>query len=228
MKRLPLLALVVGCTGDLDPPWQLDHDRIVAVRATPPAIVAGGRSEIDALLAVKGSTTIEQVPEAVLVIAPMTLATSVALDNGKWIVTAPGEDQLAAARVELALPLDAPVPLQLGVSYAGETLFALKTVSLGLAAENPPIAVPLIDGAPAPAGDVEIIVGMLVDVPLAIEVADTDEVNWLTSCGSMHDFDLPEAYLRVEPDDPMAGELAVVVRDERGGVNWQVWPIRAE
>jgi hypothetical protein len=80
--------------------------------------------------------------------------------------------------------------------------------------------------APAPA--TEIVVGKLVDVRLAIEVADTDEVNWLSSCGTLHDFDLPEAYLRVEAEDPTEGELAVVVRDDHGGVTWRVWKIRAE
>ena len=30
------------------------------------------------------------------------------------------------------------------------------------------------------------------------------------------------------PDDPQDGELAVVLRDGRGGVTWRVWPIRAE
>ena len=44
----------------------------------------------------------------------------------------------------------------------------------------------------------------------------------------MHDFDLPQAYLRVELEDPASGELAVVRRDPRGGVAWRVWPIRAE
>ena len=54
MKRFVILALLaVGCGGDLDPEWQLDHDRVIAVRATPPSIVAGGRSELDGLIAGK-------------------------------------------------------------------------------------------------------------------------------------------------------------------------------
>ena len=75
----------------------------------------------------------------------------------------------------------------------------------------------------------EIVVRKLVDVPLSIEADDARyDVTWLTSCGTMHDFDLPAAYLEVEADDPDAGELAVVVRDATGGVAWRVWPIRAE
>jgi hypothetical protein len=75
----------------------------------------------------------------------------------------------------------------------------------------------------------ELVVPMQHEVPLFIEADDTvDIVNWLTSCGEMHDFDLHSAYLTVLPDQPHEGELAVVKRDQRGGVSWRVWPIRAE
>src|SRR5262249_30905150 len=47
-----------------------------------------------------------------------------------------------------------------------------------------------------PPGDGELAVGTLVKVPLAIDADDaTYDVTWLTSCGTMHDFDLPRAYL---------------------------------
>ena len=228
MTRL-LVVLVVfaaACDGDLDPPWQLDHERIVAVRATPPAILSGERSELDGLLSMGPGLTEEAVPELAAVVAPQSLAGVLAPDAGKWVVTAPGEDQLAAARAELGLDPGAPVPLQIGVSYAGQSLYALKTVWLGQTGANPELSMIAMDGAPPPEG--EIVVGKEVDVPLSIEALVTDEVNWLTSCGTMHDFDLPEAYLRVEPEDPVMGELVVVRRDDRAGVVWRVWPIRAE
>jgi hypothetical protein len=224
---LPVAVLTTGCAGDLDPPWQLDHDRIVAVRATPPAIPAGGRSTLDALVAFEGAGTSEAAPEGAMVVSPASLATVLANDGGAWVVTAPDEAGLAAARTELGLAADAPVPLQLGVAYGGGTLFALKTVWLGMAADNPTLTAMTIDGAPMDAQP-ELVVGQLVDVELSVEAVETDDVNWLTSCGTMHDYDLPQAYLRVEAEDPTAGELAVVLRDERGGVAWQVWPIRAE
>jgi len=37
VKIAPLLLLLGACAGDIDPEWQLDHTRIVAVRATPAA-----------------------------------------------------------------------------------------------------------------------------------------------------------------------------------------------
>ncbi|MBA2538097.1 MAG: hypothetical protein H0V17_00555 [Deltaproteobacteria bacterium] len=225
--RLLILAALVGCGGDLDQPWDLDHDRIVAIRANPPAILSGETSEIDGLVAAKGALTMERSPDQVIVAKPESLASALTFDNGKWIVTAPDEAALDAARTELGLEAGASVPLQLGVAY-GETLFGLKSVALGNTAPNPVLGVMRIDGSEAPAPTTEIVVGKLVDVPLLVEANEDDDVNWLTSCGTMHDFDLPSAYLRVEVEDLTEGELAVVLRDPTGGVTWQVWPIRAE
>lgn len=230
MRRHLLAASALaaaGCTGDLDPPWQLDHDRIVAVRATPPAIEPGGRAALDALIALAGEGTSERAPEAAMVVSPVVLAGALAQEAGAWIVTAPDPAKLDEARAELRLMPGAPVPLVVGVAYHGLTLFATKTVWLGAAAANPTLDAMTIDGAPADART-EIVVGKLVDVPLSIAAELDDDVNWLTSCGTMHDFDLAQAYLRVEAEDPAAGELAVVRRDARGGVAWRVWPIRAE
>jgi hypothetical protein len=231
MMRMVAIALavtaVVGCTDDVDPPWQLDHDRIVAVRAEPPSITAGQTSRLDALLAKKGGATSVATPELARVVSPASLADVLSIEGGAWVVKAPGEDRLAAARSELKLAVDAPVPLQVGVSYAGQTLVATKTLLLGQSAANPALSSILIDGKPP--GDAEIVVGKLVKVPLSIAADDRDfDVAWVTSCGTMHDFDLPQAYLKVENDDPTTGEIGVVLRDDHGGVSWKIWPIRAE
>ncbi|HEU4731550.1 MAG TPA: hypothetical protein VFT22_26830 [Kofleriaceae bacterium] len=233
MSRAPLAfalvaaAAAAACTGDLDPPWQLDHDRIVAVRATPPSIPAGATSTLDALLGHKGAGTTVAPPEAAQVVSPTSLSDALSLTGGQWTITAPSEERLAAARAELGLAPGAPVPLEVGVSYAGMTLVATKSVALGVAADNPTLDGVMLDGKPA--SDTELVVGKLVAVPLSIHADDTEfDVTWLTSCGTMHDFDLPSAHLEVEADDPDAGELAVVLRDGKGGVAWSVWPIHAE
>jgi hypothetical protein len=73
------------------------------------------------------------------------------------------------------------------------------------------------------------VVDKLTKVPLSVDFDDTNyDVVWLTSCGTMHDFDLPKAYLKIEDDDPDAGQLAVVVRDDVGGVDWQIWSIHGQ
>ena len=239
MNRAAALAIAVAasaCTGDIDPAWQLDHERIIAVRADPPAVAAGQTSTITALLGHKGDKMSVATPALASVVSPASLSDALAVRDGTWVVTAPDEARLAAARAELQLAATAPVPLQIGVSYAGQatspgssaaTLVATKTIQLGVAGNNPPLAGILIDGKTP--GDAELVVGKLVKVPLSIDADDiTYDVTWLTSCGTMHDFDLPQAYLKVEEDDPQSGELAVVVRDSQGGVSWSSWTIRAE
>ena len=227
LGTLAILVSLGGCMGNLDPQWQLDHERIVAVRATPPGIAAGDTSTIDALLAGKGAPTSVDPPELAMIVSPASLSDVLAFDAGRWTVTAPGEDRLAAARAELELAPDAPVPLVVGVAYANQRLVATKTVLLGQAADNPSLVNVMLDGKPA--SDAAITVGKLVKVPLSIAADDTIyDVEWLTSCGTMHDFDLPAAYLEVEAKDPDAGELAVVLRDASGGVAWNVWQIHAE
>jgi len=223
-----IAAVLVGCAGDVDPPWQLDHERIIAVRATPPRIATGDRAVLDALLGFKGAPVAEQAPEDAAVVSPASLAGAVARDGDRWVVTAPDEPALAAARSSLGLAAGAPVPLVVRVSYAAGALVATKTVWLGATGADPTMPDVKIDGASAAAAAAELVVAPLVDVPLSVPLDDASyDVTWLSSCGTMHDFDLPAAYLRVEADDPAEGQLAVVIRDASGGVAWRVWPIRA-
>jgi hypothetical protein len=223
-RVLALAALALGaCTDDTDPPWQLDHDRIIAVRATPPRIPAGGSAEIDDLIGAKGAPVAERAADAITVVSPASLAAAIRHED-RWRVVAPDEVGLAAARAELQLAASAAVPLVIEVQHGA--LRATKTVWLGGTGANPAMVDIDIDGAGDPAA---VTVPALRDVPLAIALDDAAyDVTWLASCGTMHDFDLPSAYLRVEADDPQSGQLALVVRDATGGVNWRIWPISAE
>ncbi len=215
MKALVLVTLLVGCAGDLDEPWQLDHDRIVAIRATPPRMPAETTSLLEVLVANAGSATSARAPDSVEVVSPPGLAGAVV---GATVI-APSETELAIARAELGLTAGAPVPLILAVTANG--FAATKTVWLGEAATNPPLADVQIAGSEPGA---ELLLPGATKIPLAVTAVDgTDNVTWLTSCGTMHDFDLSRAYLRIEPEGPQDGELALVVRDPRGGVSWRVW-----
>jgi hypothetical protein len=217
------LLLLAGCLGDIDPEWQLDHTRIIAVRATPPHIPAGATSQLDMLVATKGAGTSTPPPDGVIVVSPMSLAGALAGTT----VTAPSEDQLAAARTELGLMPGVPVPLQLGIAYG--SLVATKTVFLGDAADNPMLTNVTIGGAPAPAAGQMITVPPDTDVHMSVDADDTVMlVDWLTSCGTMHDFDLHASYIHVLPADPQSGELVLELRDTAGGVTWSVWPIAAQ
>src|SRR5262249_35647371 len=115
VKRALVFALVVaaGCGGDVGEPWQLDHERIVAVRATPPGIMPGEQSKLDLLIAFQAAPVEERAPDAAQVISPESLAD--VIEPGTWTITAPSEERLVAARAELGLPAGAPVPLTVGV-----------------------------------------------------------------------------------------------------------------
>jgi hypothetical protein len=240
VKYALLIALVVtGCNADLDEPWDLAHDRIIAVRANPPRILPGEQATLELLLGFEEGPVAQRPPDLAGVVSPMSLQSIVKPDSGQWVVTAPSEDMLAAARAELDLEPGEPVPVQIGVSAKwpypvvtpapdGTSFGATKTIWLGETAANPPLSGMLINGNDAPEGT-ELVVPKETNVPLYVEADDTIHiVNWLTSCGEMHDFDLHSAYLVVTPESEQEGELAVVYRDDKGGVTWRVWPIRAE
>jgi len=227
MTRLAIIAAVLaGCTQDVDPAWQLDHDRVISVRATPPRIASGETAQIDALVGHEGAPPGEVDPDTAEVVSPASLAGTLARSATHWTVTAPGEAALAAGRSELGLPAGDPVPVRLRVRFTDSGLSALKVVWLGQHTDNPvidPVTVDGMDGLAAaqftvPAGT---------DIPLAVAFDTTFNINWLTSCGTMHDFDLARAHLRIEPADPQSGTLAIVVRDALGGVAWHLWPIAA-
>ncbi|MDB4953621.1 MAG: hypothetical protein JWO36_1190 [Myxococcales bacterium] len=231
--RVLVLVMLGGCLGDIDPAWQLDHDRIIAVRATPPHIAVGEVANLDALIAHKGGPTDLEAPigaTAVLSNPPADLFTAVHFDLTKWeidgrLVT---EAQLDIARAELKLDAGAPVPLRVTFQFpdAGMLhLIADKTIYLGDSRDNPAMPPVTINGAPPGAS---LTIPIDVDVPMQVDTDPTYTVNWLTSCGTMHDDDQHHAFIHVLPADPKSGELAVVIRDRSGGVVWQVWPIVAQ
>ena len=232
-------GLSFGCTDDVDEAWFLDHDRIIAVRATPPRIASGESSNIDALLGKKGADPEEAVPPLAQVVSPQSLASTLTVTGTTVTVTAPDEARLAAARTELGLPAGAPVPLQIGVAFPAtqfpntteeEGFAALKTVYLGEHAENPTLTNFVSDGQDG-ATLTEVHMGAVEKFRLSVDADNEvagDDVNWLTSVGTLHDFDLPRSYITIEDEDRLEGSLALILRKENGGVTWKVWPMTAE
>jgi hypothetical protein len=226
--RWPLLLVLVACTNEVDPAWQLDHDRVIAVSMTPPHIAAGETSQVNGLVGRKGDAPFEVDPVTVTVESPTSLMSTLSqTTDGHWQVTTASDAQLAAARTELELAATDPVPVSLRMEFAYQDLIAHKLVYMGDHADNPSLGVIMIDGVDATT-ETSLTVAPATDIPLQVDFPQLDDINWLSSCGSMHDFDLAKAYLRVEPEDPQTGTLGVVVRDTQGGVAWQFWPISAQ
>jgi hypothetical protein len=217
-----------GCVPDSDPRWQLNHDRVVAARATPPHLPAGTTATIDALIAHAGAPTTIEAPVSVMTSpgTPASLATVTQSGSG-WQVTAAAADALDAARTTGKIPPGQPIPLVLIETFGPIPLTVSHTIFLGDAASNPPAGAVQVAGA-ATAPDAHLVIPRDVDAPLSIDADPTAAINWLTSCGTMHDDDERAAFVHVQPDDSQAGELVVVVRATDGGVGWQRWTIEAQ
>jgi hypothetical protein len=221
-------VFAAGCV-DTTPQWQLDHDRIIAVRATPPHAVAGGQIALDLLITTKdgdGPQVVPPIQAAVAPNGPPGFDGAVVPDGaGGWVVDVPDEDTLAAARTAMGLDADAPVPLLVGLGVlAGETqLAAVKTVYCGDAQDNPDLGDVTVDGAPATD---DMVVPLDEEVPLTIDAPDTDKIDWLSSVGDLTDIQDTTGHLTAT--EAMDGYLAVVRRDPTGGVAWGYWTISSQ
>jgi len=223
-----LVATTAGCVPDSDPRWQLDHDRVVAARATPPHLPAGTTATIDALIAHKGAPTTIESPVHVVTApgTPAALAMMVAPSDTGVQVTAPSAEVLDAVRTSEQLAPGQPIPLVLIETFGPIPLAVNHTIFFGDAANNPGPGAVMVGGVAALA-DAPIMIPADVDVPLSIDADPAAAVSWLTSCGTMHDDDEHAAFVHVQPADSQAGELVVVVRAPDGGVAWQRFPIEA-
>lgn len=222
MKRA-LLVLAACAPAPIEPEaWQLDQDRVIAVRVAPPGIVAGEHALIDGLLAHAGGPTTVETPSGITAAgSPLYLAVNFLFDH--YEVIGPDDAALADARLELGLAADAPVPFRLAVFFgplSGDHFNTHKDMWLGESDPNPALPAVTIDGAP-PMAALTLATGR--DITL---VAEAESVRWLSSCGTLRDSDEPNAILRV--DEACDGELVVVVRDGRGGTVWQVWQVTAQ
>ena len=243
MRSALVLVVWLACAAlaacdDTTPAWELDNDRIIAVRATPPGLAAGERATLDALITLPGQGPGEVMPALAAAAparpdeeVPPALAAAVVLDGGTWTVVAPDEATLAALRADLGIMPGQPIPLRVGVSitFPAGPLVAIKTVRLGEAAANPELGAITVGGTPVSDG---MTVPPDTDVALAATAAETDEIAWLTSVGDLSDADDALATLNhdsaADPPPPTTGHLAVVKRDATGGVAWGFWTIAVE
>ena len=223
--RVLVLVLLVGCVDPVAARWQLDHDHVVAVRATPPRIMPAEVAVLDALVAREGMlAAIESPVIAAAPLAPPEMKGMLVEADGHWQLTAPPDETLAGVRPGMGLPPNAPVPIDVVMQFTrsdGEPLYVKKTVWLGARAENPAPPPVLADDEPMPS---ELAIPIGRDV--YVEALAAGRVSWLTSCGELFQDDVARAFVRAA--EPCDGELAVVVRDDAGGVVWQLWPLSAQ
>ena len=235
MKYALLAVLLVGCIDSIDPRWQLDHDHVIAARATPPRIRSGDATNLDALVAhADGPVTIENPASAAVATRGFAPFLSQGGD-GTWRFDAPTSDVLTTARSGLGLADGDPVPVEVELTFphpggldraALDPFRVKKTVWLGEPSTNPDLPAATIDGQPAPTD--EIVLPLDRDVYVSLAAPADARVNWLTNVGTLFQDDVATAYIHVKPSDRLTGQLVAVLRDRDGGVAWQVWSVRAE
>jgi hypothetical protein len=117
-----LLIALAACVDDSDPPWQLHHDRVLAIAAEPPGILPGQSATITGLLAHADAPVSEEQPVAVTALSPRALFAAVHYNVDHWQIDCP--------------TVATPTPLVVEMRFAAGEV-ATKTVWLGTARSNP-------------------------------------------------------------------------------------------
>jgi hypothetical protein len=224
------LAAAAGCDASSGPS-QLDRARILAVKIAPPHLGPGETAPVEILIGRAGGTVAVVAPEAIaLQGAPPEADTMLSRGAEGWAIACPPEPALAEMRARLDLEPDAAIPLvlDLEVEVDGDLLTASKLVFLGSSGDNPTLAGIRVDGAEE-ADDGVLVVTAGDELAIAADGAEGDgELGyaWFTSIGEIDLYLSESAVLTAE--GPAGGQLALVVRDERGGVTWSWRDVRVE
>ena len=172
MKRLALVLLAgcPGCVDTSDPPWQLDHDRIVAVHTEPAGVGTGEVATITGLLAHRDGPATEESPIIVTALEPHELFTAVHYDVDHWQIDGPA--------------LAEPTPLTIEMRFAAGEV-ATKIIWLGEHRENPaatadvPDPFPLHHDVDLGPGEWFSSCGTLAGTVLRVDDACTGQVAWV-------------------------------------------------
>ncbi len=202
-----LLVLGLAACDDMSAPADLDREQVLAIRSTPKTPVAGESVVLDSLLAgpdgpFTGDTTWELAAPA----PGLSIAT---LKDGRALITA-DEGFAAEAPIEVYAAIARP---------DGPELLALKNISVSTTAgANPQIAALNVAGMSAPEnGSLTVTRG---ETALAGDAPADALVAWYTSIGEIQYYRDAETSIEITEDDAESGWLAVVVRDNAGGVAW--------
>jgi len=145
--------VLAGCVDASVPPWQLRHQRVIAVQTNPAGIAAGETATIDGLLAHEDGSITDEQPVAVVVEFPKELFTAVHYNVDHWQI-----DGI----------VDQPTTLGIEMRFASGEV-ATKEMTLGEHIENPPAPI-----APAPALDVDLA------LPAGTWLTDCGEITGMT------------------------------------------------
>lgn len=219
---LVFLAACTTATPVAPEAWQLDQDRVIAVRSSPPGLAAGEHALVDALIAHAGGPTTVETPYSLNAAhSPLSGTVNYLFDHFELI--APDEPTLADARTQLGIAAGLPIPLEVEADFEIHTFITQRRVLLGMHYDNADLGTIMIAGQPA-----GITITVARDSTVALEASGgAPIVRWLTSCGELVDSAEPDAVLHT--GTPCTGELVVVGRDPMTtGTGWRVSPLTVE
>ena len=227
------LVAAAGCDATTGPS-QLDRARVLAVQIAPPHLGPQQIAPVRVLAGHEDGTVSEVTPDSIQVVgAPPGSPASGMVGRGAdgWAVACPDSAALEQLRVQLEVaPGDPiPIPLALEIEVDGEILTATKNVYLGSRGDNPALAGISVAGALDDGGVLLAEVGA--ELAIAADGAEGEgegelSYAWFTSVGEIDLYLSEEATLVAE--GPGEGQLALVVRDDRGGVTWAWRDLRIE
>lgn len=230
---LTALHLCAGCAGDVAEPYQLEHARILAVRAEPAQLGPGDVATLQALFTDSSAVPRLAAPAELEVSLPpeldrpelVALRGLLSRTAGGYQLHAPDAATLAQVRTALGVPADQPLTLTLDVQVrsADGVLRAQKQVRLGSTVANPAPPGLMVAGDQI-AGDTTLRVAAGAETALTVSAPpDMATVRWFSSAGELRGYTQPAAWLTTDAQDAAAsGHLAVVIRDVAGGVAWRV------
>jgi hypothetical protein len=213
MKRIIPFLILAACTESDEA--KLDHAQILAVRAEPAHVAPGQRAKIDILAGNDAGDVFEIAPDTLTARGQGgELAVEQTADG--WFVTAGATPDLATLSVTLAID---------GISWP-----ATKSLIVAEPAANPGITL-AIDGnpatqPPAAAFDLTAAAGATSELAVTATGALPFTYAWYSSVGDLSHIHSATATLAT--DAAGEGVIVVVVRDDVGGVTWQVVPARIQ
>ncbi len=207
MKTITVLFLSLAACAEAEEA-RLDRAQILAVRSEPAHVAPGEKARIDILAGDESGAVYETDPETLVAIGDQgPLAVEDTPDG--WFVTAGATPDIANLVVTLTID---------GLEWP-----ATKVLVINEHAENPGVAM-AIDGAQA----TEMIaqVGTKPELTAVPSGREPFTFAWYSSVGDLELYRQPTAVL--DAATRTEGTLLLVVRDNVGGVNWQVLPARVE
>lgn len=215
-----LACAAAGC-NEFATPAELATTQILAIRAEPPAVPLGERSQLDILVADNnGPIAAPDVTWEIASTAPggPLFGTVAGLADGRAEYTAPAsaDETPVVGMVRATVHVDA--------MDASRDLEALKAVVIGdVPLVNPTLTAFNVDQQDALlAEQVRVSRGEVAALELATDPAVTDESTfaWYSTVGEIERYQSNPTEL-LAGDQPASGWLIGVVRDGRGGVVWR-------